>query len=115
MGWAGKNTDAECPFINGTDHRCDHRLTLRRIDQAFNYCLGGYLACPTYQQLSWEAPLRESADDQSEPQAAGRQATSRLPAAAPPRGSQRFVGLTLRGQPANAAPRRSPVIGRIVG
>ena len=64
MGWAGNNSQATCPFINDEDHRCDQRLTLRRLDQAFSYCLGGYLACATYQQLTWEKQPLELSDHQ---------------------------------------------------
>ena len=67
MGWAGNNSDSTCPFINGEDHRCGKRLSLGRIDQAFAYCMGGFLACPTYHQLSWETQRLEALDDQPEP------------------------------------------------
>jgi hypothetical protein len=103
MGWAGNNTDATCPFINGEDHRCDQRLTLRRLDQAFTYCLGGFLACPTYQQLSWEGPALDAADD-SDRQPAPGPTPRRLPPAAEPGPRVRLVDLTLGGRPAPAGP-----------
>jgi hypothetical protein len=108
MGWIGNNTDATCPYINGQDHRCDQRLTLRRLDQAFGFCLGGYLACPTYQQLSWESVPRDASDDQPHFAPASTAAgptpgrVSPRPAVAGP--GPRLVRLTLHGHdPAPAA------------
>lgn len=105
MGWAGNNSDTACPFINGEDHRCGKRLTLGRIDQAFAYCMGGYLACPTYHQLSWETQPLESSADQSEP---ARQSPSprRLALVGQADRGRSFAALTLRGRP-----RRDPARG----
>ena len=60
MGWTGQTSASECPHINGEDHRCDGRLTLRRLDEAFSHCLGTFHLCPAYQHLSWEQQDRES-------------------------------------------------------
>lgn len=98
MGWAGNNSDTTCPFINGEDHRCGKRLTLGRLDQAFAYCMGGYLACPTYHQLSWESQPLESSDQQSEPARQGPP-PRRLALAGEARPSPAYVALTLGGQP----------------
>ncbi len=64
MGYTDQPSETECPHINGEDHRCDTRLTLRRLDEAFLYCLGEHRACPTYQQLAWEQQDRESSNPQ---------------------------------------------------
>ena len=91
MGWAGNKSETTCPFINGEDHRCGRRLTLGQLDEAFTYCLGGYLACPTYHQLSWEQQDLESTP---------------LTNAARPTRPGVAARLTIAGQPhAPAAPR----------
>ncbi|MEM7626316.1 MAG: hypothetical protein AAF333_12030 [Planctomycetota bacterium] len=104
MGWAGNNSDTACPFINGEDHRCGSRLTLGRIDQAFAYCMGGYLACPTYHQLSWETQPLEPSDDQPEPARQGPP-TRRLALVGQADRGRPVVALTLRGQACRPARR----------
>ena len=54
MAWTPDQSDRPCPFVELDDCRCSAKLSLQRLDQAFNYCFGGYLRCPTYQQLRWE-------------------------------------------------------------
>ena len=108
MGWAGNNSDTVCPFINGEDHRCGKRLSLGRLDQAFAYCMGGYLACPTYHQLSWELQPLELSDDQPEP---ARQSQSppprRLTLVGQTGRGRAVVALTLRGEPCRHPARRA--------
>ena len=62
MGWIGNRSDAHCPFINADDPRCGGRLTLRALDEAYTYCLGGFLSCPAYHRMSWEQQAREADD-----------------------------------------------------
>ncbi|MEL7088342.1 MAG: hypothetical protein AAGL98_07860 [Planctomycetota bacterium] len=106
MGWTGNNSDTACPFINGEDHRCGKRLTLGRLDQAFAYCLGGYLACPTYHQLSWETQPLESSADQTE---STRQSPPprRLTLVGQADPGRALVGLTLRGRARRDPARRT--------
>ena len=41
-----------CPHIDRDDPRCAHRLSLNRIDQAFNVCFGSYRGCPVFQRIA---------------------------------------------------------------
>jgi len=93
MGWTDSRSPSECPHINGEDHRCDGRLTLRRLDEAFSYCLGTYHQCPAYQHLQWEQQDRESqspSPNQRPPRVAHRRTAPRDAVA---------VALTLDRQP----------------
>src|SRR5437763_16380129 len=37
-----------CPFLNRPDPRCADRFQIDHLDDAFDFCLGDYGACPTY-------------------------------------------------------------------
>lgn len=41
-----------CPHLNLDDARCNRRLTLERIEQAYLLCAGDYTACPLYAVLA---------------------------------------------------------------
>ena len=94
MGWIGNQSDVPCPFINADDPRCGGRLTLRALDQAYTYCLGGYLSCPAYHRMSWEQQARE-ADDLHSADRQGNERQAR-PAAPPHRVGP--IGVTVAGR-----------------
>ena len=47
-----------CPFLNRSDRRCSAFLSLDRIAHAFDYCFGGYKACPMYLEMLAERRVR---------------------------------------------------------
>lgn len=91
MGWTGNKSETLCPMINHDHPRCGGRLSLGHIDEAFEYCLGGYLACPAYQHLSWEQHALEHSHEF---------APAQRPTVAAAR--QAFAELTVGGQALNA-------------
>ena len=105
MGWIGNQSDVPCPFINAEDPRCGGRLTLRALDQAYTYCLGGYLSCPAYHRMSWEQQARETDDLQS----ADRQGDKNAKPARPhPLASSGRSVVTVAGRPVAPADARRP-------
>ncbi len=55
-----------CPHVNLDDPRCDSRLSINRLDQAFGVCFGAYHTCPMYRSISQEL-LDANADMDSPP------------------------------------------------
>ena len=43
-----------CPFLECDDCRCDRRLQLTRLPEAFCFCVTRYAACTIYQQIRRE-------------------------------------------------------------
>lgn len=93
MGWTGNKSETLCPMINLDHPKCGGRLSLGHIDEAFEYCLGGYLACPAYQHLSWEQQALEHSHESTHAQ---------RPAVAVDRPA--FAELTVAGQPVAQQP-----------
>jgi hypothetical protein len=46
-----------CPFLELEDTRCDRRLTLRQLDESFDYCVCNPEACAVYRQLRVELTI----------------------------------------------------------
>jgi hypothetical protein len=46
------HTEDSCPHVDRDDPRCAHRLSINRIDQAFNVCFGSYRGCPVFQRIA---------------------------------------------------------------
>ncbi len=43
-----------CPYLEENDYRCDRRLQLTNLPEAFGFCLAQHRACAIYQQLRRE-------------------------------------------------------------
>jgi len=50
-----------CPYVNRDDPRCSSRLSLDRIEQAFDVCFGAFHTCPMYHQIGDEFATAEAA------------------------------------------------------
>ena len=49
-----RSTPGTCPLVNLDDPRCDSRLSLSHLDQAFAVCFGAYHTCPMYKSITRE-------------------------------------------------------------
>jgi len=43
-----------CPYLEREDARCDSRLTLQQISEAFEYCVCGHQACRVFAEIRGE-------------------------------------------------------------
>jgi len=50
-----------CPLIDIADIRCESRLSLGHLKDAFDLCLCNYHGCPVYRQMKYEQFSREPA------------------------------------------------------
>ena len=48
-----------CPYIDLGDERCAQKLTLARIREVLEECVGDYGRCPIYQQITAERARQE--------------------------------------------------------
>jgi hypothetical protein len=92
---AATRADAQCPFIDRDDPRCNSRFGLARLEQAFSVCFGSFRGCPMYHRL--HAPAPGSAGN-AESGNASDDAANRIPV---PRTAATLVpvNVTRHGQP----------------
>ena len=45
-----------CPYLERNDCRCDHRLQLTRLPEAFCFCVARFATCTIYKQIRREQP-----------------------------------------------------------
>ena len=50
-----------CPYLNRDDERCNQRLTLVHLPQAFSYCVGAYTACAVFRRIRAQRGERDHA------------------------------------------------------
>jgi hypothetical protein len=43
-----------CPFIDTADTRCESRLSLGHLSDAFDRCICNHHGCPVYRQMKYE-------------------------------------------------------------
>lgn len=52
-----------CPYLDLADDRCAGRFTMRKLGEAFRYCIGSPRDCPIYAQLVADGRPAEMTDD----------------------------------------------------
>lgn len=50
-----------CPYLNRDDPRCNQRLTLVHLPQAFSYCVGAYTECAVFRRFRAQSRERDHA------------------------------------------------------
>ncbi len=53
-------TGTICPYIDHADIRCESRLSLDHLKDAFDLCICNYRHCPVFRQLNHEQSSRET-------------------------------------------------------
>ncbi len=52
----------QCPFVNRPDGRCSQKLSIDRLDHAFEFCFDAYNVCPVYLERLVERRARVTRD-----------------------------------------------------